>query len=333
MSIVLDEEQTLDAVKGETASATADEAYIALLARLSRQSVTKHFDAYADIAWDDPEMAIDPADPRWELDEDDPLGATEWYQSQPPEIRAGIGLHRATDAMKAGLQFENVLKRGILEYAFRLPNGSPEFRYAYHEVAEETHHGMMFQEFVNRSGLNPRGLPPRLARGTRRVVLLGRHFPAMFFLFVLGGEDPIDNVQRKALRRGGKHPLLTQIMRHHVTEEARHLSFARSYLKREVARIGPVRRIILGLATPLLLGQMAAQMLRVSKSLVKTYDIPRRVVRDAYRTPAARAQLSESVRKVRGLCVELRIVKPLSKLLWKLNGIWAEPGTDAAAPG
>ena len=56
--------------------------------------------------------------------------------------------------MKAGLQFESVLKRGLLEYAFRLPDGVPEFRYAYHEVIEEAQHSLMFQEFVNRAGLD-----------------------------------------------------------------------------------------------------------------------------------------------------------------------------------
>jgi hypothetical protein len=32
---------------------TSDTAYLALLARLSTQSVTKHFDAYGDVGWDD----------------------------------------------------------------------------------------------------------------------------------------------------------------------------------------------------------------------------------------------------------------------------------------
>ena len=58
----LDQEQQLDA--------TADDTYRTLIERLSRQSVDKHFDAYADVAWDDPEMRIDPADPRWELPPD-----------------------------------------------------------------------------------------------------------------------------------------------------------------------------------------------------------------------------------------------------------------------
>ena len=63
--------------------------------RLSRQSVTKHFDAYADVDWDAPEMQIDPEDPRWELNDTDPLGKTAWYQSQPQGVRA-LGRLRRT---------------------------------------------------------------------------------------------------------------------------------------------------------------------------------------------------------------------------------------------
>ncbi|HMC38703.1 MAG TPA: diiron oxygenase, partial [Acidimicrobiales bacterium] len=82
----------------------------ALLARLSRQSVVKHFDAYADVAWDEPDMAIDRTDPRWELGADDPLGGTAWYQALPQETRAGLGLDLVASKMKIGLQFEAILK-------------------------------------------------------------------------------------------------------------------------------------------------------------------------------------------------------------------------------
>src|SRR4030095_7324419 len=76
----------------ERASTRRTESFPALVARLSRQSVVKHFDAYADIAWDSEEFRIDPTDPRWELTEDDVLGATAWYRSQPQPRRAQIGL-------------------------------------------------------------------------------------------------------------------------------------------------------------------------------------------------------------------------------------------------
>src|SRR5437588_1267120 len=189
MSTVLDTEQAADV--------RSSDAYQSLIARLSQQSVVKHFDAYGDVACDDPEMRLDPEDPRWEMDADGGLGATEWYRSQPQGVRARIGLQGIVSAMKTGLQFESILKRGLLEYAATLPNGAPEFRYAYHEVIEEAQHSLMFQEFVNRSGMDVPGIPPMERIGARRVIAMGRRFPEMFFIFVLGGEDPIDHVQRE----------------------------------------------------------------------------------------------------------------------------------------
>ena len=56
-------------------SATVFDDYNRLLGRLSDQSVRKHFDAYTDVAWDDPQFAIDPQDPRWELPAWDELAA------------------------------------------------------------------------------------------------------------------------------------------------------------------------------------------------------------------------------------------------------------------
>ncbi|HEV3354087.1 MAG TPA: diiron oxygenase [Acidimicrobiales bacterium] len=327
MSLVLDTEQAADVQSGD--------AYQSLIARLSRQSVTegKHFDAYADVPWDDPAYRIDPEDARWEMsDADGGLGATDWYRAQPQGVRARMGLQGVVSAMKTGLQFESILKRGLLEYASKLPNNAPEFRYAYHEVIEEAQHSLMFQEFVNRSGLNPPGMPKLMEFGSRGVIKLGRKFPALFFLFVLGGEDPIDYVQRQELRSGNEiHPLLERIMRIHVTEEARHLSFARHYLKRNVPELSWFRRRMLALRVPFILGSMAGMMLRPSKSMIRQYGIPRSVIKEAYDdNPQARQFVKDSIRKVRNLCIELRIITPVSKLLWKAFGIWDEPSAAAA---
>jgi len=300
------------------------ETYPQLIARLSHQSVVKHFDAYADILWDDPAFHIDPEDSRWELPPDDVLGGTAWYRSQPQAVRARIGLHMMATFMKIGLQFEGVLKRGLLEFALKLPNGSPEFRYAYHEVIEEAQHSLMFQEFVNRSGFDIPGLTWWQRIGSRLVMRFGRTFPELFFIFVLGGEDPIDHVQRTALRNGREiHPLLRRIMQIHVTEEARHLCFARHYLKEHVHELGPVRRFILSRRAPFILAIMAQMMMRPSGQIVRTYGIPRAVIREAYtRNPVHRARTLEALRKVRELCAEIGLITPGSTRLWRWLGIW-----------
>ena len=307
----------------------ADDRFAEVLARLSRQSVEKHFDAYVDIPWDDPGWAIDQADPRWELAPDAPLAGTDWYRSQPAETRSRLGLHLIVSNMKAGLQFENILERGLLEYAFALPDRSPEFRYAYHEIIEESQHSLMFQEFVNRSGLDAPGLTWDLRLGSRAVVQMARRFPAMFFVFVLGGEDPIDHVQRRTLRSGRElHPLIERIMRIHVTEEARHLSFARQYLRHHVPQLPARRRLALSVQAPVVLSTMASVMMRPPRHLVREYEIPASVIRQTYgRGTPSRQQVRESLRKVRALLVELGLVAPVSKRLWRALDIWDEPGT------
>lgn len=301
-----------------------DARYTDLVARLSRQSVEKHFNPFVDIDWDDPELAIVPDDPRWIPVAETAFGGTDWFEGLDDGTKARLGLHRVASAMKIGLEFENVLKRGLLEYAFRLPEGSPEFRYVYHEVIEESYHGLMFQEFVNRSGLKTRGMPWWIRIASRRVVTLARVFPPLFFLFVLGGEDPIDHEQRRVLREGEPHPLVEQIMRIHVTEEARHLSFARHHLKHTVPDLHPVPRFVLSVSAPVLLGVMARQMLEPSPQLVHRFSIPSDAVRQATRSAEPRAEVAASLGKVRRLCVELGLVNGLTRPLWKAAGIWAD---------
>lgn len=309
----------------ERARGREPETYPALVRRLSHQSVLKHYDAYADIDWDSDEFRIDPNDSRWELSTNDPLGRTAWYSSQPAAVRSRLGLHHVASLMKIGAQFEGVLKRGLLEFAADLPNGSPEFRYAYHEVIEEAHHSLMFQEFVNRTGFAIPGMPKPQRLGSRFIVRLARTFPELFFMFVLGGEDPIDHMQRTLLRSERPvHPLLRRIMLIHVTEEARHLCFARHFLKEHVPQLSPHRKLILSVRTPLLLSQMAKLMMRPSAQIIQTYGVPSEVVQEAYtRNPEHRAATIEALRKVRSLCAELGLITPLSMRLWQRLGIWA----------
>jgi P-aminobenzoate N-oxygenase AurF len=304
-----------------SATATAS-THDALVRRLSRQSVTKHFDAYTDVDWDADDNRIDPADPRWELPDYSLIGSTAWYRSQPQETRARIGLHLITTFMKAGAQFENMLQRGLLEYALTLPNGCPEYRYAYHEIIEEGQHSLMFQEFVDRTGVDVGGVSAMLRVGGRWMARLGSLCPELLFVFAMGGEDPIDHVQRTYLRQERLHPLVRRIMQIHVTEEARHLSFARSYLKAHFRRLRALRRWAIQIAAPLLLWVMARPMTRVSREMVETYAIPADVLAEAYdRNPRHRTAVSEALQKTRQLCAEVGILTARTASLWRRLGL------------
>ncbi|MHB1533644.1 MAG: AurF N-oxygenase family protein [Acidimicrobiales bacterium] len=308
-----------------------DATFDAIVARLSRQSLDKHFDAYTDIAWDDPSFEVDPADGRWTMWGCEALADSAWFRSQPAEVQSRIALHRVAAAMRIGWEFENVLQRGLLSYAMRLPNGAPEFRFIHHEIVEESQHTMMFQEMINRSGLNVSGMPRGYRFLAERVVIgLSRRFPELFFLFVLGGEDPVDYLQRQSLRNGVAHPLLERIMRIHVTEEARHISFARNLLRTRVPALSRPRRLVLGLVAPVLYGVMTRMMVDPPAQLCAEHGVPRAVLREVKRSAEHRRTLAAAAAKPRQLCRDLGLINPVSAWLWSAVGLTeTEPPPEA----
>ncbi len=306
-------------------SANAVALYERRIHKLSEASVRKHFDAYADIAWDAPENRIDRRDPRWHLDPDDPLGATQWYQQRHPDQKALIGLDVIATKMKVGAQFEHILCGGLLQLASTMGDDNPEHRYAMHELIEEAQHILMFREFIRRTGLRVQGLRPWELLASRRVPRIGRVRPEQFFLHVLAGELPIDYVQRQTLARGPQlHPLLSRVLRIHVTEEARHVSFATSFLRERVPRLGRAARLGLAVKTPFILRTTAESILRPTERLIREQCIPRAVVCEAYGQGALHLRnRTEGLRTIRELCAELGLIPRPMVPVWRALGIWA----------
>ena len=296
-----------------------EDRFTTIIGRLSRLSVEQHFDAYADIDWDAPEMAIDPSDPRWELPAFEPLSQTQWYQSQDPETRARIGLYRIAQMLHTGWQFENILQVGILIFAMRLPKNSPKFRYMYHELVEEGQHSMMFHEFVRRADMPTRGMTRPQKMLVRPVLMAAsKWLPMVLFVGALAGEEPADYVQRQQVKLNHPHPLIDRIIRIHVTEEARHISFARHYIRREVPRMGPVRRTTLSIAMPIIMMIGARLMLDDYSNMRREFNIPRKVMRSAYKTPENRKRYADSISKVRSFCGQVGLMGRSGTTAWKL---------------
>jgi hypothetical protein len=290
------------------------------LQTLSEASVHQHFDAFLDIDWDHPDLAIRADDERWILPAADALGRTDWYRSLPRERRIEIGLYRQANVTKVGLQFEQVLISGLMNYAFHLRNGNPEFRYATHEATEECHHTQMFQEFVNRSGVDVAGAG-RLFRWVAPFLPIAAGVvPAGFFMGVLAGEEPIDHVQKSILRSGDDlHPLLQRIMQIHIAEEARHIGFAHQYLHHHAPRLSRVDRFVLSLAFPIIMRTLCDVILVPSRRARRDMGIPRSVVRDVYwRDPESRTMLRDLFADVRMLADDIGMMNRVSRAVWRL---------------
>jgi P-aminobenzoate N-oxygenase AurF len=312
-----------------------DPAYEAMLQTLSEGSVHVHFDPYEDIAWDSPELAIDPADPGWELSpEIDPLGATAWYQAQPPERRREIGMWRMANALRVGAAFESMLIRGLMQYAVALPNGSPEFRYCLHEMTEECNHIQMFQELVNRVGLDAPGMRRWLRYASPIVGPALAYTPVSLMVAILAGEEPIDHYQKALIREGRPMPAaVRRTMEIHIAEEARHISFAGAFLRVRIPRVKGPRRMLLSVLFPLTMRIAAGEIMTMPRSITRRLGVPDEVHREAFwHSPKSREILAGYFGDMRALATETGLMNPVSRRVWKLLSIDGPPSSYRGQP-
>lgn len=291
---------------------------------LSEGSVNRRFDPYLDIDWDSPELALDPKDPRWVLSpEIDPLGATEWYRNQPLDRQIEIGKWRVANSIKVGAAFETILIRGMMQYIMKLPNGSPEFRYCLHEMTEECNHIQMFQELVNRIGVDVPGMRPIFRALSPFIGVAGGYAHVVLFIGILGGEEPIDHFQKALIRDGGNMPpMVLRTMEIHIAEEARHISFAGEFLKAHIAKMNPVSTQVCAIAFPLAMRWLAGEIIAPPRSFAKQFDIPREVIKEAFwRSPQSRKILSGYFGDMRALANEIGLMNPVTRRLWNALGI------------
>jgi hypothetical protein len=313
---------------------TDDAEYCAALQTLSQASVRRNFDPYVDIDWDAPQFSVRKDDPRWVLPVTDPLGGHPWYQAQPLEKRIEIGLWHQANAAKVSLQLESILIRGLMNYTFWVPNGSPEYRYCVHESIEECNHAMMFQELVNRIGVNAPGMPRWLRWISPAIPLYAGPLPGTFFFGVLAGELPIHNIQKSMLREEWTpHPLMERVMAIHVAEEARHISFADQLLAKRVPQMARRSRFTLSLYVPIVMRVLCQAIVVPRRTFFWKFNVPRSVRKEVFfGAPESREALRDMYGDVRMLCDNVGLMNPLALLVWRMCKIDGQPSRYRGEP-
>lgn len=311
-----------------------DAGYRDSLIRLSESSARHSFDAYSDIDWDSSEFAVSRGDARWVLSETDPLGRHRWYRAQPLERQIAIGMWRQANMAKVGVHFEGILIRGLLHYVAWVPNGSPEYRYCLHEAIEECNHTLMFQEMVNRIGIDVPGMPRWLRRLSPVVPLCAGPMPSSFFFGVLAGEVPFDHMQTNVLREDRPlPPIVRSVIAVHVAEEARHISFAHEYLRRRVPNLLWFSRFLLSLYVPVIMRLLGRAMVVPPRGFFRQFEVPRSVRREVFFSGAASRQaLRVMFADIRLLCHELGLMNPVARLMWRLCRIGGRPSRYRGEP-
>ncbi|MEU8897309.1 diiron oxygenase [Nocardia sp. NPDC048505] len=297
------------------------EKYTETLRLLSAASVDKPVDPFVTIDWEHPDFDPDARPERWILPRSgDPLGRHPWYLALPKERQIEIGKYRQANVTKVGIQFEALLISGMAQHILTLPNNSPEFEYCSHEMIEEHRHTMMFQEMVNRIGIEVPGMGPLTSLLKHVAIPVTIASPIIMFMAILGGEEPIDHVQKDILRSGEDvHPIMRGVMAVHIAEEARHISFAHAALKERVPQRSAAERFALSLVFPVLLFVLGRAVVTPPRAFFTDMGIPDSVRRELFfESDEARRVFADYFVDVRALAEEIGLMNPVARRFWKL---------------
>ncbi|MBN9109521.1 MAG: diiron oxygenase [Pseudonocardia sp.] len=206
--------------------------------RLLRSSLDHSYEPSIDIDWDAPLV-----DGAWGLPEHRvSLYGTELWEGLTDEQRRTLSIHEVSSVARIGLWFEIILMQMLLRYAYDRDPRRSHIQYALTEIADECRHSIMFARMTERYGV-PDYAPAGLTHELGRLFKTIGYGPAMFAgtLFV---EEILDQLQREAMKDETVQPLTRAVNKIHVTEEARHVRYAREELIRIMPRTNAVQKQI-----------------------------------------------------------------------------------------
>lgn len=204
--------------------------------RLLRGSVKKYYEPVVDIDWDaelDPDKFFLP--PKVVS-----LYGTPIWDAMTRQQQIELSRQELVNTLSAGIWFENILNQGILRTLMHSDPTSSATHYALTELGDETRHMVMFGKAIERVGAKP--IQPKWYQ---RVVInaLPLGFKgSVLWVAALIGEEIFDSLQRQMMDDPELQPMVQRLMRIHVTEEARHIQFARDGVRKRVSDMPRLNR-------------------------------------------------------------------------------------------
>jgi len=199
--------------------------------RLLKGSVKKSYAPVVDIDWDAP---LDP-DKFFLPPRTVSLYGTSMWDAMSREQRIELSRQEFVNTLSAGIWFENILNQALLRKMMHQDPTARATHYELTELGEETRHMVMFGKAIEKVGAKP-VRPRRYQRVIINLLPMAFQGP-LLWVAALIGEEIFDSLQRQMLDDTDLQPMVQRLMRIHVTEEARHIQFARDGLRKRAPHL------------------------------------------------------------------------------------------------
>jgi len=145
------------------------------------------------------------------------------------------------NTLSAGIWFENMLNQALLRKMIHQDPTARATHYALTELGDETRHMVMFGKAIERVGAKP--MQPRLYQRMIINALPLAFRDSLLWMAALIGEEIFDSLQRQMMDDPDLQPMVQRLMRIHVTEEARHIQFARDGLRKRAPYMRRINKL------------------------------------------------------------------------------------------
>ena len=272
--------------------------------------------------------SLDPfVDVDWSVDLDDsayhlppewlPLYGTAQWEAMDDADRVAYSRHECAALCGAGIWFENMLMQVVLRHLAEMPVTSPAHRYLLVEVADECRHSTMFGEFIRRAGTPAYSPPPDTDTNALRDLPGGR---ALSYLLILCVEELLDVINRATMKDERLHSISRDMAKLHVLEEARHLSFAKTYLDEVWPALDDDERAAVTSLAPVAVAKVAE--LTIDPTVYDELGIEGGA--EAARTnPHHRARIVQGLSKLTAHLTALGVIDDTNRAEWEARGLIA----------
>ncbi|HEY3832180.1 MAG TPA: diiron oxygenase [Acidimicrobiia bacterium] len=248
-----------------------------------------------------------------------PLYGTPAWAAMTETERHAYSRHECAALCAAGIWFENMLMQTVLRHLSQLPVTDPAHRYLLVEVADECRHSMMFGEYIRRADTPAYAPDCSLVEvfGPADTLPGGR---AMAYLLILAVEELLDVCNRATMRDERVHPVSRQMAKLHVLEEARHVSFAKTYLAELWPTLPADDRAAASAFAPHAVGFVADLM--VHDGVYAELGVADGAA-IAHANPHHRERIVADLAKLTGFLGELGVIDDESREVWVERGLAA----------
>ena len=200
----------------------------AVARRLIKGSSSRSYDPVVDLDWEAPLVEGKYFLPPKTVT----LYGTPLWDAMTQEQRIELSRQELANILSVGFWFENLLNRALLMRLMTEDPAASTSHYSLTEMGDECRHMTMFGKTIERVGA--RAYPLQLWQRAVMHVLPLMMRGTMLWVVTLVGEELFDALQREIKDDPDLQPLVSRVMQVHVTEEARHIGFARDGVMRRI---------------------------------------------------------------------------------------------------